>query len=298
MRARPLALGALFLTAAAGFSLPAQAYCLTHGCNFQAQECPLDDNGCVQAGPLLHWRSGCVSFDLQQDGSPRREIDYDSAHQVLVESFTQWLNADCGNGQGPGIQISDYGPVVCRKPEYNQDAPNANVVMFRDQDWPYTHAIDTLALTTLIFDADSGEIFDADIEVNTHEFHMTTGPVRGIDVDLRSVLTHEVGHFLGLSHSKAEGSTMFPSYMPGLTEMASIEYDDEQGICAALPPDRPLATQSCEPRHGFSRECALPETTCGVARGTGGGAPTAFALLAGLSSVLLRRKLRRAAPRP
>ena len=78
----------------------------------------------------------------------------------------------------------------------------------------------------LIFNADNGEIYDADVEVNTVQSRMSTGKIGPTDIDFASVITHEIGHFLGLSHSSAEGSTMEPSYAPGQTAMSSIEYDD------------------------------------------------------------------------
>jgi hypothetical protein len=170
--------------------------------------------------------------------------------------------------------------------------------MFRDQDWPYENAIDTLALTTLIFNANTGEIFDADVEINTYASDLTTGRVGPFDVDLNSVVTHEVGHFLGLSHTNAPRATMEPSYTQGETAMATIEEDDVDGICAALPPGRKVAKTSCEPRHGFSGECALEPTSCAFAPRSGGELAGALALLLGLSSRPLRKRLRRGALRP
>jgi hypothetical protein len=279
-------------------SAQANAYCLTHGCSDKKQQCEYDQNGCLTTGPLLHWASGCVSFDVQRAGSPLRGISYDEAHEAIVAGFTQWLNADCGNGQGPAITISDYGPVECRQAEYNQEASNANIFMFRDDDWPYENAIDTLALTTLIFNADNGEIYDADVEVNTVQSPMSTGQIGPTDIDFASVITHEIGHFLGLSHSNSEGSTMMPSYAPGQTAMSSIEYDDVKGVCAALPPGRETAGESCEPRHGFASECALSENTCAVTPGSPGGIASALFGLLALSSTLLRRKSRPSTRRP
>jgi len=285
--------GALFFA-----SWQAQAYCLTHGCNDRKQDCEYDVHGCLLTGPLLHWASSCVSFDVQKDGSPLRDIAYDDAHQAVLNGFRQWLSADCGGGVGPNITISDYGPVECRKAEYNQDAPNANIVMFRDDTWPYENAIDTLALTTLIFNADSGEIYDADVEVNTVQTPMATGKVGPTDIDFDSVITHELGHFLGLSHSDVQGSTMRPSYAPGQTAMASIEQDDVDGICAAVPEDRPVASTSCQPRHGFSSECALPATTCGFTPGSPGAWGSLLLGALGLSSLRLRKKPRPSNRRP
>lgn len=273
-------------------SAHASAYCLTHGCSDKKQQCEYDQNGCLVTGPLLHWASGCVSFDVQRTGSPLRGISYDEAHEAIVAGFTQWLNADCGDGLGPSITISDYGPVECRRAEYNQDAANANIFMFRDDDWPYENAIDTLALTTLIFNADSGEIYDADVEVNTIQSPMSIGKIGPNDIDFASVITHEIGHFLGLSHSDAQGSTMRPSYAPGQTAMSSIEYDDVKGVCEALPPNRETKGESCEPRHGFSSECALTDNSCAVTPGSPGGVASALLGLLALSSTLLRRRSR------
>jgi hypothetical protein len=298
---RPTLAGALTLGLLLLGSAPARAFCLTHGCSDKKQSCEYDERGCLQTGPLLHWASSCVSFDLQRSGSPLRELSYDAAHDVVVDGFRQWLNADCGDGRGPAITISDYGPVECRKAEYNQDSPNANVFMFRDDDWPYENAIDTLALTTLIFNADTGEIYDADVEVNSHDSPMSVGDIGGNDIDFASVITHEIGHFLGLSHSSAFGATMVPSYQAGDSSLASIEQDDVDGICAALPPDRETSRDSCDPRHGFSTECALPESSCTVAPGPSGRdsalASALFGLL-GLSSTLLRKRFRPSARRP
>jgi hypothetical protein len=276
-------------------SLHASAFCVTRGCNEKKETCEYDEHQCLQTGPLLHWASSCVSFDVQRDGSALRGISYDDAHTAITEAFGRWLSADCGGGTGPLVTINDKGAVECRKAEYNQDAPNANIIMFRDEKWPYENAIDTLALTTLIFNADSGEIYDADIEVNTFQSAMALANVGPEDIDFASVITHEVGHFLGLSHSDVQGATMRPSYAPGQTSMSSIEQDDIDGICTALPANRALTSDSCTPRHGFASACAVPESSCAVAPGGGGEGRALGSLLfafVGLSSRLLRRRLR------
>jgi hypothetical protein len=309
MRSQRLA-GALLLGVSLLYGGTAQAFCLTRGCSSKKQQCEQDENGCLMTGPLLHWASSCVSFDVQRSGSPLRGINYQEAHSAIISGFSQWLSADCGDGRGPAITISDYGPVECRKAEYNQDSPNANILMFRDDDWPYDNAIDTLALTTLIFNADNGEIYDADIEVNTFQSPPAPeapvqwvtsgdgGDSEGRGIDFPSVITHEIGHFLGLSHSNAFGSTMQPSYQPGDSSLASIEQDDVDGVCSALPPNRETTSDTCDPRHGFTTACALAENTCHVTPGNPGALGSALVALLGLSSTLLRRRSRPSTRRP
>ena len=140
--------------------------------------------------------------------------------------------------------------------------------------------------------------YDADVEVNTIQSPMSIGKIGPSDIDFASVITHEIGHFLGLSHSNAQGSTMMPSYAPGQTAMSSIEYDDVKGVCDALPPNRETTSESCEPRHGFASECALSENTCAVTPGSPGGVASVLFGLFALSSTLLRRKSRPSTRRP
>lgn len=211
------------------------------------------------SGPEVHWASSCVSYDVQKSGSELRGISYDDAHAAIERAFEQWLSADCG-GSTPSLTMMDFGPVDCRRREYNKTSANANIFMFRDDSWPYQNAIDTLALTTVTYDRSSGEIYDADVEVNTFQTAMTVGPVGPDDTDFNSVITHEVGHFLGLAHSNVDGATMRPNYDPGSTALASIEQDDVAGVCAALDPTRIPSSGSCVPRHGFSSECSTPSS--------------------------------------
>ena len=177
----------------------------------------------------------------------------------------------------------------------------ALTLIFRDRSWPHTSAMGlgsavTLALTTVTYDVQKGDIYDADIEVNSvlpNAFTTSDAP-GSTDIDLLSVLTHEVGHFFGLAHS-AEQATMFPDYTKGTTGIRTLKPDDMAAICAAYPPGRhPVGECSGLPRHGFAPECVDQQTyvKCGVAPGaTGVGSAAALALIAGLT-------LRRRATRP
>jgi Matrixin len=241
-------------------------------------------------GIPLQWRQPCVSFDVQQGASSH--IDFATADATLTQAFATWQQLACGGGM-PSIQVFDFGSVSCNKTEYNQQAGNANILIFRDDEWPHDISgdnTDVLALTTVTYDTVTGDIYDADIEVNTFDFTFTTGDSPGPDdYDLLSVLTHETGHFLGLAHSQTTAATMYRSYQ-GIV-MRHPQQDDVNAVCSAYPVDR-QATGACTgiPRHGWSPLCAdqQPNVTCDLAgghpepRGLAGHGAFALALIAAL----------------
>jgi hypothetical protein len=238
----------------------AAAYCRTSTCNPAVEECQTI-NKCLVGGKLLYWSSECLSFGIQKSGSAKSKVDFATMTTVVEDGFRQWLGANC-NGNAPSFKVFNYGPITCNRAEYNQTQPNSNIFMFRDENWPYANTEDTLALTTVTFNVNTGEIYDADVEVNSFAETFAIDNVGAGDIDLRSVLTHEIGHFLGLSHTNVPGATMVPAYLAGNTALATIEADDVAGICDAFKPGRNVVGDSCEPRHGFSRECSGAEEGC------------------------------------
>ncbi len=122
--------------------------------------------------------------------------------------------------------------------------------------------VHTLALTSMTYDDITGEIFDADVEINSANNLITTGDTN-IGADLVSIVTHEAGHFLGLAHSEKATATMFGNYSPGDPFMRDLDPDDVAAICAAYPQGRPVASSSCEPRRGFTKQCSDELSTGG-----------------------------------
>jgi hypothetical protein len=240
------------------------------------EDCLIDSQtGCNVGGKALYWASSVVSFDVQQDGSKRQDISADQLSTVVTNAFQRWVNAVCDDGNHPSISLANFGKVECAKPEYNKTQPNQNVITFHDGEWPYKNTgAETLALTTVFFNPDTGEIYDANIELNSYDANFVIGASHA-DADhddLNAVLTHEIGHFLGLSHSSVGDATMYQSYQLGMT---TLEDDDVAAICASLPHDRVPAdpgTPPGLPRHGFSRECGKPDTSC-CASTIGGNTP-------------------------
>ena len=166
--------------------------------------------------------------------------------------------------------MRDFGPVACSLVQYDQNGPNQHVIVFRDSGWPYDDSSNTLALTTVTYDRLTGEIYDADMEINTHDQTLSIAPtVPSGGYDFESIVTHETGHFLGMAHSTDTFATMYAHYTVGSELMRALTGDDITGICSIYSPDGlrhvakaasasgTLLETACDPtpRHGFTTQC-------------------------------------------
>jgi hypothetical protein len=222
------------------------------------------------------WRNACVSYDIQKDASS--QVTLVQAEGIAKAAFDQWTQAACtvdasGATAPVSIQVTYRGPVDCDMVQYNSDQGNQHVIIFHDTNWPYPNdQVNTLGLTTVTFDATTGEIYDADTEINATKPLTVSGPVPADGYDLASIITHEMGHFLGLAHSMVPTATMYATYRQGSTSMATLSPDDIAGICSINPPggirnvdpsvsaSGTIPADACDdtPRHGFQSVCAQP----------------------------------------
>jgi MYXO-CTERM domain-containing protein len=273
----------------------------------------------------LWWRSGCIGWSLQKDGG--KHVAFDEALGALSAGFEAWTSRSCPtSGQGgsrPSIDARYLGPVACGGIGYNKVAPNQNVIVFRDDGWPHPPKTPddlapdgtsrTIALTTVTFDSDTGEIFDADMELNTKDHKVipvTDGTVLDDNTfDLQAVLTHEIGHIFGIAHAPSKASVMYAQDEGHDLRKRTIGLEDIDAICEVYPPDgtRPVdmsvastgrvGMTACDPtpRHGFTSDCQAdpPSGGCSVSSparggdGTGGGAGW---LVLGAALALRRRR--------
>ncbi len=292
LRSRLAAL--VVLVACAAPAREAAAFCRTTSCPVPAGFIPADgqcvppdfDARCASMDPPVKnvpvfWSNACVSYDIQQNAS--KQVPYDKAVQLFAEAFAKWTSTTCpsvGNGR-VSIDVKNLGPVACDKVQYSSDQGNQHVIIFYDgSTWPYDDSANVLGLTTITFDPDTGEIYDADMAINSGTaFPLSLGdPVPADGYDFQSIITHETGHFLGMAHSGDLEATMFAIYTMGATSMRTLSRDDIDGICSIYLPngDRGVARSvdpsgmvmgtACDPtpRHGFQSVCAQPHG-CGVA---------------------------------
>ncbi len=292
-----LILSALGLVTAVLSPREAAAYCRTSSCPDKTIGTVCTPSRTGDCGVPIFWPTPCTGFTVQRDGTPG--IDAKTTEDLAARAFASWTNADCGGGAHPKMRVDDLGLVSCGEPEYNQTLANSNTIMFRSNGWPYP-ANNTIALTTVTFNLDTGEIRDADMELNSTDILFSTDDT-AITYDLLSILTHETGHFLGLGHSPVAGATMQPDYPPKSLVLRTLEQDDIDAICDVYPPGTVPDTCDSTPRNGLGDACKSPaggttSSCCAVAptgaEGNGDGAAATVVALVGLAGARIRKRAR------
>ncbi len=307
--------GGLFSLGVLFTSTNAAAFCRTTTCNpnwtcqDHPEDCCISDGfGCDINGEPISWPTSCVSFNVDEAGSPLRNISANELSSVLDEAYDQWLSANCGAGGPISIALENRGESECAPHEFNENPGdrNANIWMFRDDSDDSDGAsieanmgLDaaTLAVAIVSFNPKTAEIYDVDVELNSNlaPFTKTEGEA-GAVIDLASVVTHEAGHFLGLDHSGAFGATMGSGYDPGSIDARTLTDDDIAGICAIYPGGRGISedNQTCEPRGTYSPKCEGAGCDCGIARSWSSEAPARapWFALGVLGALYLRRRMR------
>jgi hypothetical protein len=235
-RFRPFAIVAV--TGAVGLhSSLAGAFCRATTCNRDKTDCQIDAHGCATLGVPTWWADGRVTLSVDSAGSLLRRVSGDDLEAALEAAFDAWRSARCDDGGTPSITVEPLTIVTGHETGFDGAGPNENLVIFRDSNWRYEAS--AFAKTTIGMNLDTGEILDADTELNSQDYPLSMNPGPG-DVDLVGVLTHEMGHFLGLAHSDVPTATMRAEASASVTtELARLDPDDVAGICAIYPPGAP-----------------------------------------------------------
>ncbi len=222
----------------------------------------------VGTGCMDRWytpSADAVSITMATDTAGIGAIAASDVHIALLSALKTWTSVQCrlcadpgGDGCAPtaccsnplGVAIADGG-IAAHTPwglpcgETNADGscktvkPNGNfVVGIADKkDWPWSQY--DLAHTVVTTNNATGEIIDADILFNQtprddgskFAFCANDCANQPSAYPLCLPLTHEMGHVLGLDHSKVVKSTMAASATPGDGYKCDLADDDTTGVC-------------------------------------------------------------------
>jgi len=199
-----------------------------------------------QQGNWVKWKTsqGTVKFNLVGNPKNNSGLTRDSLFSSVVSSLEQWKTASRGQIQYDYWQGDDP-----RDFETDSDYDGRSSLYFASQSQTPMREISdrVLGLTQVWYDTNSGRILETDIILNDLHFQFTRNPADTSSKQLRysslsgeqlplvfieNVLTHEVGHALGLAHSGALQSSMLFVESP---EQAYTSCDDQAGIREMYP---------------------------------------------------------------
>lgn len=225
--------------------------------------------------PCLYWTVPTITWQLSSVGNPNTALEEQKQREfnAIRASFQSWENIfeSCGN-----LRFAEGPMVDDRKVGYDMKGDNRNLVLFRskrcadvapstDKCWSddscgntfdcWDSNASTIALTLTTYDEKSGIVYDSDIQLNASGFVFstadyppcatapTTSTNACVATDVQNTMAHEIGHLVGLDHTRASGSVMNPSAPPGETSKRNIDDGSRNFVCLTYPKGRP--SQSC-----------------------------------------------------
>jgi len=270
----------------------------------------------TEAGAAFYWARARLTLTAYVRDFDQASMTPDQVTNAIMQSAASWSAAQ------NGCTYLTLAPATSNDPAPRAANDARNSLIFRSSSWCQLAAdgscevdydASALAFTWDTANKTTGQIYDADIEVNLHDFQwadVVADPTRASAMDLQNALTHEMGHFVGLDHTcydslspnttsppidstgmpvpdcrtappAVQETTMYPSAMAGDTQKRTLAPDDQNGLCSIYPIDDP------PPADG------VLQGGCGLGGGDGTPAPLALALVSG-AMVWIRARRRRA----
>ncbi|MCU0662855.1 MAG: matrixin family metalloprotease [Myxococcota bacterium] len=200
----------------------------------------------TDSGQIVRWEKREVIVSL--DPSLGLLGNMDDIEDMVTEKLDLWIEeADLP---------TDFVVVrqACGDPGYRKNGGNFNCLL---ADETFGREGENVGATTMLtFKGESGSLVDSDIVFNAQQWRWSVGgevaepaqghgenpssgnddeesgnesaPVLSFDV----VLTHELGHLLGMAHSEVDEAIMFPTTKTGAVVDVALAEDDVDGVVA------------------------------------------------------------------
>ena len=186
-----------------------------------------------------HWDTMPIPYYVNPTGAPDFG-DGKTPQQVVAEATAVWSSVRCAS-----VSFEYKGATDAT---YAKDGKNTIFWVTKDWPWGKEAAGATLWIPTL-----PGEPMEVDLALNAEQFKWVPGGGDALQsdvVDPVSVIAHELGHWLGLSHSQDQFATMYQALLPAGVQ-ATLTGDDRAGICTLYPSGVPdcEGDEDCGPDH-------------------------------------------------
>lgn len=251
-------------------------------------------------GPSLQWAERNIAYGLAFGTELGVGISLTELLEVMDSAFAEWQSPDCSD-----LSFTFEGVSEAFQTGFRRSQPNANGIAYASE-WSFNP--DAVALTITSFDTGSGRLLDADITLNGEHFDFvvfeagceTDASDQG-PMDLQNVLTHEVGHLVGLDHPPSTPSnsatTMFGTSQACETLKRDLSTGDVEGLCTIYPAGQPTRSCYAADSIGFEVVSSGSETGSGCRHFGAPVGPASWLLGMALFLLVRFRRRRMADPR-
>jgi hypothetical protein len=271
----------------------------------------------TEAGASTAWKSPCVTMEFSL-GLPPPELDAQGYLSAAQAGGAAWSQASldgvnrCTNVIFTVVSVPDVAGRVGL--DYH------NRLIFRQGQWcsdplpkdGSCYDASALALTSVFQNTDTGEILDADLEVNATDFtwgDYAAHPEQINIQDFQGTITHEFGHVIGLQHTCftpggtfADGTLIprpldnngnpvpdcGPNNPPAITQATmyvSVARSSAEADLRSLSPDDVHAACDIYP-FATNFECVAPSGSGSTGGGCSYSGPTGRDSVAGVLAIL------------
>ena len=186
----------------------------------------------------LWWKTRSMTYYINEICSV--DVQLNNCLNAVQAAFNVWTGHACSD-----MQIVYGGTTPRDDVGYDQSKTNnINLVVWLESNWQNhecppekpTNCRDprAIALTTTTYDTYTGQIVDADIEMNGEGFVFSTSTPTDV-MDIHNTVAHEPGHTLGLDHSRDREATMWEDADSGEIKKRDLTQDDIDGLCFIYP---------------------------------------------------------------
>lgn len=172
--------------------------------------------------PKATWKVDALPVTVGFGGAGLAGLDVDPV-SLLQVAMNPWQSVDCTLLR---LKAQPSTTVLGSEAEDGK-----NDVLVHTTEWPSTFTVGAAGQTVIY--VRGADVVEADIHLNARDYAFVLGDAPG-KIDLQSVLTHELGHVIGVGHTDVARATMNAGLGSGIGAR-SLERDDLDAVCALYP---------------------------------------------------------------